>query len=198
MQCETADCGAKPRTEKRAFPRPIRNSAMTQGSDLSNPQRRILEAIASFEALGIDKPSKEMVAAKAQYSPKGGAFNNLLGRLRSNGHIDYPEAGKVELTESGRGVAGEVEAIAGVEELHQGWLKIIKQGPLQKILEYLIQIYPESISREDLAKNLGYTEGGGAFNNYMGRLHNTFEVIDYLPGRQVRAKQEVLFPEGLA
>ncbi len=178
--------------------RPIKKLPSVVNSELSNPQRRVLQAIASFEALGIDKPSKEMVAAKAEYSPKGGAFNNLLGRLRSGGYIDYPEGGKVELTDSGREAAGMVEPIAGVEELHRGWLKIIRQAPLQKILEYLIQIYPDSISREELARTLGYAEGGGAFNNYMGRLHNTFEVIDYLPGREVRAKQEVLFPEELA
>lgn len=56
---------------------------------LSNPERRIVNAIAWMEALGIGQPQKTAVAFLADYTYGSGGFNNPCGSLRTKGLIDW-------------------------------------------------------------------------------------------------------------
>lgn len=64
-----------------------------------------------------------------------------------------------------------------------------------RILQAIIEAYPEPISKENLASASGYAAGGGAFGNYLGRLRS-FGVLDYPRQGFVKAT-DVLFPEEL-
>lgn len=59
---------------------------------LGGPERKILRVLLDAYPAGI---SNDDLATRAGYEPKGGAFNNPRGRLRSLGLIEYPEKGMV-------------------------------------------------------------------------------------------------------
>ncbi len=162
--------------------------------ELAPSERRILNALASFEQLGMTPVVRVNVAFFAGYT-ENGHFNNMCGRLRTAGYIDYPGGGQLALTDSGREHADAgAHPIATLEQLHDRWLG--KLSPSEsKLLKVLIEAYPESVTRADLAERTGYTENGH-FNNMLGHLR-TLGAVSYPAGGQVAATS-VLFPEGLA
>jgi hypothetical protein len=66
-------------------------------------------------------------------------------------------------------------------------------NPAQRILQPLLEAYPEALTNEELAKRARYAMGKGAFNNPKGRLR-TLGLIEYPePGKAVASS--VLFFE---
>lgn len=65
-------------------------------------------------------------------------------------------------------------------------------GPMRRILEPLIDAYPESMTKIDLADLAGYSVAGGGFGNPLGRLR-TLGLVDYPQSGEVVALP-VLFP----
>jgi uncharacterized protein len=56
------------------------------------------------------------------------------------------------------------------------------------ILETLTEIYPDALSKEEVAAKAGYEANGGGFNNALGRLR-TLELVQ---GRgQIRASNDL-------
>lgn len=159
--------------------------------ELTGPQRRILEALAKCEAVGITPVKKAVLAAIAGYSV-GGAFNNPLGNLRSAGLIDYPGPGVVDFTDAGRSLVESDTAPITLEELHSQMLSLLN-GPQQKILSVVLEAHPERITKEELAERAGYAIGG-AFNNPLGRLRSMGLVTKTGP----IGATDILFPDGLA
>lgn len=173
----------------RATAAPRMNGALHDG--INGPEQRILDALAWWRAVGIEQPSKVQVAVVARYSPNGGAFNNPLGTLRTKGMIDYPQSGVVVLTAEGAAIANHPNDTPTNSELHQRVFGIL-DGPQKRILEPLIQVYPDRMDKADLAAAAGYSPDGGAFNNPLGALRS-LGFIDRQPG-SVRA-QPILFVE---
>ncbi len=156
----------------------------TNGS-LSRPQQRVLDALAWFEAVGENAPSKTACAFVAGYTAGSGAINNLFGQLRSLGYIDYPVSKSVSLTAAGRALAHVVDAPPTSAAL-QDMVKAQLPAPMARVLTAAIADYPDPISKPELAERSGYTPGAGAFNNYCGRLRS-LKLIEYPTSGQVRA-----------
>jgi hypothetical protein len=178
----------------RAAAAPVerRKTANGAGPDTLPRHRKILDAVAWFNALGIDQPTRIQVAFMAGKSPKGGSFNNDLGALRTAGLIDYPTGGCIVLTDEGRAIAEFPEHAGGAEDLHRRVYACLRVPRLTSMLQELVAVYPEPLSREDLAERVGKSAAGGSFNNDLGRLRS-LGVIDYPRSGQVRA-EDLLFP----
>lgn len=162
--------------------------------DLTGPERRILNAIAWLESLGIDAPQQVAVAFLAGYSVGGGAFNNPRGSLNTKGLVQYVPGGRIKLTEAGTSLADLPDVALTTDELQTRVMEKLP-GPERKILQVLLEIYPDDIGNEELAERSGYSQGGGAFNNPRGRLRS-LGLVDYpSPGRVVACP--VLFLEGV-
>lgn len=160
---------------------------------LSRPQQRVLDALAWFHAIGITAPSKIACAFVAGYKAGSGTINNLYGQLRAQGLVEYPAGGDVALTEAGRAAASypaETPTTAELQEL----VKRKLPTPLARVLDEAINVYPDSISKTELAARSGYTPGAGTFNNYCGRLRG-LGLIEYPAAGQARAC-DILFLEG--
>lgn len=157
---------------------------------LTGPEQKILNAIAWWESVGIAQPLTTAVAFIAGYSPKGGAFNNPKGRLRSKGLVKYLPGKRIVLAAAGADVAEYPLAPGTQDELHAAVLERLK-GPERRILEPLLEAYPDPLSNEELAERAGYSAKGGAFNNPKGRLR-TLELIKY-PERGVAVASDFLF-----
>lgn len=158
---------------------------------ITTPERRILNAIAWLENVGIEEPEKTAVAFLADYTFGSGGFNNPCGSLRTKGLIHYRGRGIV-LTDEGRRLADAPTAPLTNEEMHKHVLGVLDK-PHQRILIPLLRAYPESLADEALAEASGYKAGTGGFNNPKGKLR-TLGLIEYPSPRQSRARA-ILFPE---
>lgn len=155
------------------------------------PAQRILNALAWWKALGHDRPLNEQVSFIAGYSHGSGGYNNPRGALKSAGLVDYPEPGRVALTDAGEAQAEAPDAPPSGEELRRRVMGKLA-GPQQRILSVLIDAYPESVSNEECAAQAGYTHGSGGYNNPRGNL-KTLNIIGYPSPGYVRAS-DWLFP----
>lgn len=187
----------RPRTARPTpDPQPARPTSSTDAGEISNPQRRVLDAIAWLAAVGFPAPSKLQTGFIAGYrvgKKVGGTYGNILGELRSAGLIDYPSPGAVTLTDAGAAVATPAEIEQTSEGLQAAVLDRL-DGPERRVLGVLIDNYPEELSKQELGEAAGYTVGpkvGGTFGNILGRLRS-LGLIEYPgPGRVVA--EPVLF-----
>lgn len=179
--------------KQTALPQKSKPTARDLGEVLPATLQRILNTLARFESLGLMTPKIEVVAAMSGYSHSGGAWNNNRSRLNVLGFVNL-SGGTMQLTELGREQAELSDRPLTRDDLQRAWLNLFSAS-VQKLLGEVINVYPQSISKEELAEATGYTVGGGAFNNNLSRLRSTRAVVNDGPGR-VRAS-ELVFPEGL-
>lgn len=165
------------------------------GTGLDGPSMRILDALASLEAVGISPAPREQVAVFSGYSnlsSKG--FANSIGTLRTSGYIDYPAPGTVVLTQTGRAAAPQKARPATNAEFHQKLFEMLG-GPETRILKPLISYYPRAMEREHVAAQAGYGNlSSKGFANSIGRLRS-LGLIDY-PQRGMVQATGLLFLNG--
>jgi hypothetical protein len=173
-------------------PRPI-SSAPAEG--LSRPQQRILDALAELAALGIREASRIQVVFLSGYGhPNSKGFVNSIGALSTAGYISYPRPGTVALTESGASAANHAGAPLTSDDLQRRVLNLLGAAH-GRILQPLIDAYPNAISREDLCAAAGYGHmNSKGFVNAIGRLRS-FGFIDY-PAKGQAVALPVLFVDG--
>jgi uncharacterized protein len=175
-------------------PRPKQLSVVAgNGADQPVPppvQLRLLNTLAELAAIRIAPVERAQLAMFAGHSPTSGAFANYLGALRTGGYVEYPSAGMVGLTPSGRAIAAPSPVPLSTGELHD---RVRAKLPpvLWRALQVAIDHYPDPIDREVLAQRIGQSPTSGAYANYLGRLRS-LGLIDYPGPRQVVAKP-VLF-----
>ncbi len=163
-----------------------------ENSDLTRPQQAILDALATFEQLGIRQPHKSNVAVFANQSPKSSGFTNNLGRLRSLGYIDYPGSGLVALTNAGREQPNVEMNVGTLEDLHQAWFTKLSR-PKVAILQALIAVYPGALEKGQLAEQAGQGPTSSGYTNNLGSLRS-LGLISY-PRSGMVAATELLFPD---
>jgi hypothetical protein len=166
-------------------------TAPAPSSGVTGPQQRILDALATYEGFGELKPERPGLAALAGYKI-GGHLNNVLGELRAAGLIDYPEGGRVALTDAGRAIANPRDFVS-IDDVHRAWFELCT-GPQKRLLEVLLDRWPSAIAREQLSDAAAMH--GGHFNNVIGELR-TMGAAEYPQRGYVRASA-LLFPEGLS
>lgn len=160
---------------------------------LAKPERRLLDALAWFEAIGVRTPEQPAVAFMAGYTYGSGAYNNPRGQLKKKGLITYHSNNQIELTASGRASANYPprHELATASQLHQSVLGRLPQ-PEQRLLKPLIEAWPKAMDQRELAGKAGYAFNSGAFNNPRGRL-KSLGLIDYPDKGQIVAR-DLLFP----
>ena len=161
------------------------------GGDISLPQQRILEALASFEAMGVSRVRRVLVAFYSGASPRSSAFGNNLGALRARGLIDYPDRDHLTLTDDGRAIAPAAHKIMTNEQLHDAWYAKLPR-PQATILRILIELHPAAASRENLAQRAGASATSSAYTNNLGALRS-LGAIDY-PERSLVCATPLMFP----
>jgi hypothetical protein len=160
-------------------------------SDLPPARQRMLDAIAFYEAIGVQAPTRSQLGFMSRYTnTSGGSFVNNLGALRSAGLVDYPEGGRVALTDAGRAIADNSRAPQTTEELQSAVLSMMPPAR-QRLLRVLIGAYPQPLSRESLGEHTGYGNvSGGSFVNNLGALRSS-GLIDYPASGLVVARNEL-------
>lgn len=160
---------------------------------VSAPQQRILNVLAQLEKFGVAAPNKAMIAAHAGVSPKSSGYANNLGAMRAKGLIDYPAGGCAALTDDGRRIANFPDRAPTLQELHASWLRIVTR-PQAAILEPLIDRFPASVTKDELAVLAGVSPLSSGYANNLGYLR-TLGAIAY-PQKGAVAATDILFPKG--
>lgn len=170
--------------------RPVRTapSPSTNGH-LPGPEQKILNGLAELEVLGLTPVDRQQLALMAGYTNfRSGGFSEPLGRLIAGGYAVSPLAGVIDLTEDGRTHAN-VAATPTDSDALQARIMGVLPSPEQRILAKLIELYPNPITREELAGALGYTNfRSGGFSEPLGHLA-TLKLIDTPRGAAVASSK---------
>lgn len=161
-------------------------------SGLNPARQKILNGLAFLHGIGVAPADKTQLALIVGVSPTSGGYFNNLGSLRSHGLIDYPTGGTVALTTAGEGIASTNGVPHTTAELHDAIRAKLPQAKW-KILEALIPLYPNSLSKDDLAEKIGVSPTSGGYFNNLGSLRS-LGLIDYPRPSEVAALP-VLFLE---
>ena len=165
-------------------------SQNSEGS-LSSIHQRILDAIAFFEQVGIPQPKRSNVAIFCGLSHTAGYFKNNVSNLRQKGLLDYPDAQTMQLTDDGRAFSQSTIDFHSNTQLHQLW--ITKLPNLQaRLLQILIDHYPDAMSRQALADAVELSSTAGYFKNNLSALRS-LSIVDY-PDPKSAIATELLFP----
>jgi len=159
---------------------------------VAKPQQRILDALAWLGSVRVDQVRKVQLAILAHQSPKSSGYTNNLGALRTAGLIEYPSGGVVALTDAGRAIASAPASPPRNEDLWRT-LEARLAAPQWRILWSLIERYPASVGRDELAELAEQSPTSSGYTNNLGALRS-LGFIGYPAGREVVALP-VLFLE---
>lgn len=162
-------------------------------AELKQAERDVLDALAWLASSMVPSATRETVAALTNRSPKSSAFGGTIAELMRRGMVESPAPGLVRIKHSAMPLAHFPKAILTNEELHARWLqsKALK-GNQPAILEQLIAIYPDAITREELATMVGQSVTSSAFGGHLSALKE-LGLIEY-PQTGAVCATRLLFP----
>jgi hypothetical protein len=154
---------------------------------------RILDAVGTLHSIGTEEPERSVVAGWVGMSATGGTFSARLSELRSAGVIEDRQGLRIALTDAGLSAA-QVTDLPSLDELHSMWIN--KLGATAgRILKVLIDAYPDSMTRADVADAVEMAASGGTFSARLSELRKPGLITDISKTEVVAAG--LLFPEGL-
>jgi len=162
---------------------------------VSGPQQKILDALAWFEAVGLEGPRRAPLAGVAGVKSTSGGFRANISTLSGAGLIEYPEPGRVGLTEAGRSLATPSDMPLTEEGLQEAVYATVS-GPQAAILRELVAAYPDALSRDALAGRVGVEPTSGGFRANVSTLSG-LEVIGYPTPGYVAALPVLFLEEAL-
>lgn len=145
--------------------------------DITGPQQRILDALAWWWAAGRQTVTRLQLAAVAGYHERTKSFTNALSRLSSTGLVTYPDSGRVRYTLDAVALWNPPQLDPTTDSL-QAMVKEQVGRNRARFIDALIAVYPDAMSREDLAAQLGYHERTKSFTNSLSALRS-LGWIDY-------------------
>lgn len=153
---------------------------------LGRCEKSILETLAKF-----NKPcSRVKVGIFSNYSAKSGGFSNAISKLKNLGFLNA-QNGDLEITDSGAQQVLFVKPFPSTnEEVLAFWVNKVGKCP-GAILQAIVPIYPNSMSKEDAGIQTNYSANSGGFSNAISKLR-TLGLIDYSNG-QIKATED-MFP----
>lgn len=160
--------------------------------DITPARQRILNAMANLASIGVMQPTKLQVALFAGASPKSSAYQNNVSGLRTSGYLDYPVPNLCMLTSDGEKAAVWPESAITDTELHANIQRLITPARW-RIVEALIELYPDMTTKEDLAERVGASAASSAYQNNVSGLRS-LGLIGY-PERGWVVALPVLFTE---
>ncbi len=120
-------------------------------------------------------------------SPKSGTFSTYISKLRTAGYIEK-EGTLIFATDVGLGVAGSGFVVPTTpEELLEMWCNSV--GAASKLLRVVAEVYPDIITREELAERLDMSKGSGTFSTYLSKLRANGLIT--VTGQNLRAGESL-------
>lgn len=183
-------------SSRRSAPWPAQVAEATASEEVGNvtgSDRRVLDALAWLESIGIHPARKEQVGFLARYKITGGRFSNVLADLKRRGLIHSPGAGMLELGTEGRKHADVPPAPLTTAALHAAVLERLTPSQCA-VMQPLLDVWPNALSRAELANRSHYDAHGGRFANLVGELVRLGLADRPTPGHVAAA--DVMFIKG--
>ncbi|MES2166568.1 MAG: DUF87 domain-containing protein [Pseudomonadota bacterium] len=143
----------------RAAP-PARTPSPAAGGDgtYSKAVINALTAMAELRALGVERPSREIIAAMANYTNiQSRPIRDAFGLCIVDGLAECLESGTLTITAKGIRLAGGLPARPTSSKEMRDRIVGVLDTAAGKALDYLIKIYPRADSREAIAESCGYS-----------------------------------------
>lgn len=170
-----------PRAREERAPTSAAESADTPS--LTGPERKIIDSLGSWRAMGHHQPSNAQAAWLAGYSPSSTSYTNPRGALKTKGLIEYPSGDHLQLTDAGVAIAQADDP----GELVPYVLSLLP-GPEARILRVIAEKHPSAISNAEAAEGAGYSPKSTSYTNPRGSLRSK-ELITYPSPDQVKAAE---------
>lgn len=148
-------------------------------------KRRMLIALAQHPE-GL---TEKKLALLAGLSKSGGTWGTYLSALSTAGQMERGGAGWM-ITAEGLAALGDYDPLPTGDALVAYWLSQLGGGGARRMLEALVQVYPDSLTQEQLAEAASLTASAGTFGTYLSRLR-TLELVESA-GAGIKAS-DVLF-----
>lgn len=171
-----------PRQSVRKEPIQISPLAAENG-DLSRPQVAILKALTEAEAIGREGLGRAALAFFAGASPSSSGFEKNVSTLKTKGYVRYGAGSTVFLNDEGRSLVGSSSPIDS-DQLFERVSELLST-PQSKILQVLREVYPESISRAELADRAGQSATSSGFEKNISTMSSR-ELLTYPQPGHVR------------
>lgn len=190
----TAGSDPEPITDRRRVspravqgePTPSVSAGSPASSGLAPRLQSLLDWLAWAQAVYGARPvRRDLLAMILGRHPRSKGFLNDLGELRSAGLVDYPTAGEIQPTDTGRASA----ALPPIRPTLQGVRDAIAQilQPAQvRIFEIVVAAWPDPIARDDVASRLDTHPRTKTLLNNVGRL-SSMGLITYPRPGELRA-----------
>lgn len=160
---------------------------------LSGPQQRILDAIAWWQSLGVDAPSRSQVGFVASIRPSGGHFKNTIGPLLGGGLL-VATGDLLGLTERGDAAATRPDAAPTLGAYHEMLRSMMQTGPQRRILDAVIEGGGAAVPLEEIGRACAISIDGGHFKNTTGPLKSLGLIVR---DGDAFAPTDLLFPPSL-
>lgn len=144
-----------------------------------DPAQRILNALAWWDRLGVEAPTRVQVAMVAGRSPSPGSFASLLKAMRDDGLLEYPADGRLALTEAGVERAVYPDELPDPASFREAVCAMLK-GDHPKVFLALWKYGP--LTREEIAEHLGKSAKPGSFATMLRKLLDMGLVVYPSPG----------------
>ena len=176
------ECPAEHR-ETGSKPTAVARAAGSAPSDLTAPQRRVLEALAWWRGAGHGRVPRARAAIVAGYSPRASTHGVLVGELVKLGLVKTG-GGTIGLTDAGvERVA--VPRFAGWEELRQTARSQLDPQPA-RVFDVVCAAMPDPIRRDAVAEALGLSPKASTAGVYIGKV-SALGLIEPAGAGHVRA-----------
>jgi hypothetical protein len=143
---------------------------------------RLVKALAERHPKGF---ARAEIATLAGLNPRGGTFAKYLSTAKTAGLVEG-DGGLWRASASGLSLARELPAQApSAQHLVALWRGAIGGGGVRRMLDALIEAYPQAMDRTNLADRCGMTIRGGTFPKYLSILRTNGLAV--VVGRRVRA-----------
>lgn len=167
----TIETNEKKTTDFFISPEVGQNSSYT----VTGGARRMLEVLAGRYPM---KFTKNQLALLSRLSPNSGTTGTYFSSLKSNNLINV-ENGLVEITNEGIEKVGlQSRDYSDIVAMWSGALT----GGARRMFDYLVTIYPESATKEDLATAVGLSSSSGTFGTYFSQLKSN-NLVEYNNGQ---------------
>jgi hypothetical protein len=182
--------GAASPRQRVMKPTPLKASDAKDELHLKHGARRLLYTLAQRYPT---KLTRSQLGTLAGLTPSGGTFGTYFATLKRQGLLTEAANGDVEITPAGLKYLGSdiPPKPQTTAEVLAMWQQALKAGAW-RMLDTLVEVYPQSLSRETLGERTSFAVTGGTFGTYLGILRRNGLVE--VTGDQVRAQTASKFP----
>jgi len=160
---------------RRQTSRPVATAPASGASELRGTLPQLKGALRILVALASRRPhslTKQQVATLSGFSTRSSTFDHHLSALRKPGLL-VSHGGLYNITVKGIELLGAdcPDAPATTEELVALW-KAKLPDSTGRILDILVQLYPNSITRDDLAQRCGMSTNSSTYDHHLSALRS--------------------------